>query len=268
MSGRPAVPVRRDIGCCMCVVDTRSNGGVQDSYSFLCLCFGLFVANCYCACALQAMLPRETVRHTVALTRGRRQGTLASARRSLYSMNSVGNMTGGGALPPPDRQIAQVCLASPCGHPSFAKILGFIAGSIVVINTFHCDFAFVQVVVRELFSKKSTDGFSLFKFEDYVEFWRLMDDPDEAGFFAARLVKLIVTVLKNIHKTKNLAFLCNLIHTLHYVDLMFSFDGEHKDSLSEQIELFEAAQVGRGCWRLQSAGIYGGRCACFYCFDL
>eukprot|EP00750_Incisomonas_marina_P013178 INCI17244.1.p1 GENE.INCI17244.1~~INCI17244.1.p1 ORF type:complete len:1116 (-),score=186.30 INCI17244.1:62-3289(-) len=138
------------------------------------------------------------------LTRGQSKGNMNMARKSLYHMLAPGEHGAGGE-----------------------------GGSQVV-----------QVIVRELNSRKASNTTTFVKFEEYVEFWRLMADPNEAADFAAGLVRLIVTVLKGIQKSKNLSFLCNLVHTLHYVDLMFTFDGEKKDALQAQIDLFEAEQVG------------------------
>ena len=63
-------------------------------------------------------------------------------------------------------------------------------------------------------------------FEEYLEFWRLLaQSPTETTSFAMKLLTLLAQVLKNLHKNKNFTFLCGLIHTLHYLDLLFSFEG-------------------------------------------
>ena len=139
------------------------------------------------------------------LTRGRRQPTLNGARKSLYMLRSSSSQRQ--QRPAPDKQVA-------------------------------------QVVVRELYSKKTSNTTFFVKFIEYVEFWRLMENSNEAASFAARLIKLIVTVLKNITKHKNMSFLCDLVHTLHYVDLMFTFEGDNKSELEEQIQHFESTHVG------------------------
>jgi hypothetical protein len=103
-----------------------------------------------------------------------------------------------------------------------------------------------QVVLRELYSMKASNTTCFVKFDEYVEFWRLLDDPDEAADFATKLVKLIVAVLQNLPKVKNTSFLCDLVHTLHYVDLMFTFDGRNKAALQEQLDLFEGNALALG----------------------
>ena len=103
-----------------------------------------------------------------------------------------------------------------------------------------------QVVLRELYSTKASNTTCFVKFDEYVEFWRLLEDPDEAAAFAMKLVQLIVAVLQNMHKAKNASFLCDLVHTLHYVDLMFTFDGRNKAALQEQLDLFEGNALALG----------------------